>query len=133
MTMRDGMKVNVLVVAACLAGCPQGSMPDDPVDPFFVDINAAWTVRGEPGHTFAFLSDPDGQVSSARIEGSEMLPGGGDPRQLDGTFDNRTICFTSTLGVSVSAFEGTFRDEVTMELTANGNRGLVILDKVFVE
>lgn len=140
----------VLAAVAGLAGCPaqaRDPMPGDPIDdptddptgnptgnpteePFFVDINAGnWKDLNDGGHTFLLMTDtgrPE-RVSSATIRGSEVL--GDDSWDVEGMFENRAIHFTSTLRTTVREFTGTFRDEMTMELTTNTSPASIVLKK----
>jgi hypothetical protein len=141
----------VLVAAAGLAGCPAqardhgpgdpiddpgddpGDDPiDDPIDdPFFVDINASqWQVQDDDGHKFFFTTEPFEShvpVSSATISGSEVV--GDEFRDLEGSFENREIHFTTTMGPDVRAFTGTFRDSVTMDLMIGATAAPIILKR----
>ena len=137
--MRYGVRVCVIIAMAGLAGCPDGSPSDPPViggvdpqmpDPFFVDINNAWTDRSQKGHSFVFMADPTGKVSSATLSGFESLADGSDARELAGMFKDRTIEFTSALDDDMVAFTGTFRNETTMEIKAAGKPGLLTLEIV---
>ena len=133
----------VLVAAAGLAGCPAQARdhgPGDPVDdpgddpiddPFFVDINASqWQAQDDDDHKFFFTTEPFEShvpVSSARISGSEVV--GEEFRDLEGSFENREIHFTTTMGPDVRAFTGTFRDSVTMELMIGAAAAPIILKR----
>jgi hypothetical protein len=136
----------VLVATAGLAGCPAQARdlgPGDPADPmaepgdepFFVDINASrWQDQDDDNHRFLFMTEsptPPGPVSSAAISGTELLVD--ESRGLEGSFENRAIHFTSTLGNEVLEFTGTFRDELTMELTTNTDPAPIVLKKQYVQ
>jgi len=133
------MKVLVFAAASCLAGCPavpddpempedpqetprdEGGTPDDPADPYLLDINNFWQVRGEGnGHGFTFAAKPGTRLlSSSTLGGSEVPPTGSVFRQLDGFFENRRIHFTSTLDSDVITYDGVISEDRRMHLTVS--------------
>jgi hypothetical protein len=102
--------VAVFAIAACGGSGSEGSVPDT----FVNDISRTWFEEGKPKHTFNFIPESSGDVSTTAFTGNETAFDG--DFDLEGRFTGRQISFSRVASPSQKT-EGTFLDRNTMQLT----------------
>ena len=102
--------VAVFASAACGGSGSEGGVPDT----FVNDISRTWFDVDNPEHTFSFVPESSGEVSTTAFTGTETFDGVATP--LEGRFTGRQISFSPVASPSEKT-EGTFLDRNTMQLT----------------